>query len=121
MPRELAKVTPQEEYSAEGDFALVNRLLKNPRYNIPEHLRSKMVRSAEEVLDYSESDVTKVQAIKVLNELDKRNIELVKMAMPKQHIHRPAKEMTDAEIIEVIQQTAEQMKVAGIKAQLTNE
>lgn len=67
-----------------ADYDLVARLLKYPRYKIPECLRDKVVSEIAAVIDNDENDATlKLKAISTLATLDKHNIDLVKLAMPK--------------------------------------
>lgn len=113
-----AKISSDLEIQTVGDFHLINTLLeKNPRYNIPKHLREKVVRSCERILDYpnnaGDAKIDKLQLLanKVLLECDKRNTDIVKMAIPKQVIHREAKDLTDeeltAEVIKLIKNNPE--------------
>ncbi len=103
-----AKISSDLALQTEGDFHLINTLLnKNPRYNIPEHIRTKMVTSCSDVLANEQAPhKIKLIATKVLAELDKRNIDILKLAIPKTVIHREAKDLTDdeleAEIVKLI-------------------
>ncbi len=88
----------------EGDFNLINQLLKSPRYNIPEHLRQKVVSCIEKALDDSENSTKlKLDAIKTLSNLEKHNIDLVKLAMPKKIETFNPKQLNDEELREMVQ------------------
>lgn len=92
------------DFHTEGDFNLVHRLLKHPRYEIPERLRSKVVKCIEDVVDEYGIDLdVKLRAIKVLSELDKHNIDLVKIAMPKKIEHTNASNLNDEELLAKVQ------------------
>lgn len=84
---------------------MLNQLLKNPRYDIPERLRKKVITSIERVIDNVESDSnTTLNAIKTLALLDKHNIELAKIVMPKKVDHS-VKGLSDEQLIEAIRKT----------------
>ena len=93
---------------SEGDFGIINRLLKNPRYNIPEHLRSKAVASIEATFDDPENNTAiKLKAVQCLAMLDKHNIDLVKMAIPKKIEYITPSKMSDEELHEEIRNIAQ--------------
>lgn len=101
----VSPVTGQFETVA--DFNLVNRLLQNPRYKIPEHLRDKVLNCCERVIDKaSASNLEKLSACKTVLMADKHNLELVKMAMPKKIEHFDASKATDEELIDVLREVA---------------
>jgi len=90
-------------FATQGDFQLVNNLLKNPRYEIPEHLRKKVIASAEGALDnHDASDATKLAASRVILEADKRNLDVIKLIVPKQHVHREVKDLPTEELEAVV-------------------
>lgn len=94
------------DYSTRQDFSLVEKLLRNPRYKIPEHLRDKIINSAENILDSGESTPqTKLQAAKMLLEADKTNLRLIELIVPKQIEHFNVKNRTDEELLEAIKET----------------
>jgi hypothetical protein len=98
------------DFSTEGDFALVNRLLQNPRYAIPEHLRHKMIKCAESVIDANDTKhETKLKAIQTLSTMDKHNIDIVKLAMPKKVEHSDVKSISDEELLKLVQDIAKRM------------
>lgn len=97
------KLSPLNEYETQGDFSLINTLMKNPRYDIPEHLRKKVIQSAENSLDSLEaSDATKLAAARLILEADKRNIEIMKLIIPQQHVHKNVKELPTEELEAII-------------------
>jgi hypothetical protein len=92
------------DFQTEGDFNLVHRLLRHPRYEIPERLRKKVIDCVESVVDKETADDdVKLRAIKVLSELDKHNIELVKIAMPKKVEHTDVSRLNDEELLARVQ------------------
>lgn len=96
------KITPYE-FKEQGDFQLVNKLLQNPRYDIPEHLRKKVIGSAEHSLDSPESSVAcKLAAARLILEADKRNLELIKLVIPKVIIHKEIKDHTTEELEAIV-------------------
>lgn len=89
------------EFRTVGDFALVHQLLKrHSLYNIPQHLRQSIVDQAAETLDplNAATDSEKIAAAKLLLEMDKRNIDLIKIAMPQKHEHIQVKDASDEEL-----------------------
>ena len=80
-------VSPTSDYNTTGDFQLINKLLQNPRYEIPERLRQKVIGCIDKVIsdDADSKGVsiqTQLQAIRVLAQLDKHNLDVIKLAMP---------------------------------------
>jgi len=93
------------EFRTEGDYAIVRKLLQNPRYEIPERLRRKVVGEIERTVDDEEADPNlKMRAISVLAQLDKHNIELVKLSMPKRIERVDPKKMDDEKLLEAVQE-----------------
>lgn len=106
------KVSPvTNQFSTQADFSMINTLLANPRYNIPERLRNKVIQSADNVISSEEStDAAKLAASRLVLEADKRNLELIRLVMPKHHVHHNVKDMSTEELVEVIQNAAERFK-----------
>lgn len=75
-------VSPTSDYNTTGDFQLINRLLQNPRYEIPERLRQKVIGCIDKVISDEDNPQVKLQAIRVLAQLDKHNLDVIKLAMP---------------------------------------
>ncbi len=88
------------------DFKLVHKLLGKPRYEIPNRLRDKVIRSIENTVDFNDDDRTKIAAIKVLADLDKINLELVKIAMPKKIEHFDPSKVNDDELLAAVKAIA---------------
>lgn len=88
------------EFRTVGDFALVHQLLKkHSLYNIPQQLRQSIVDQAANTLDDLEAtDSEKMAAAKLLLEMDKRNIDLIKIAMPQKHEHMQVRDASDEEL-----------------------
>lgn len=82
----------QEHFRTQAEFSMVRKLLTTPRYEIPEHLRKQLVEDAADVSKNCEDPKTRIAAMRVLAELDKINVEIVKISMPKrvEHTHRAA-------------------------------
>lgn len=98
-------MTPHD-YLDKQDFSLVERLLKTPRYKIPEHLRDKIITSAGNILDSREVDEkTRLSAAKLILEADRTNIKLIELMVPKKVEHYNVKDRTDEELIEAIKET----------------
>ena len=107
----MEQVNPEgSELRSLGDYQLVKSLLNNPRYNIPERLRKKAITCIEDALDNVQSDdKLKLTAVKVLSELDKRNIELVKMSMPKRVEHFDPRKANDEELLKLVKNVVKLM------------
>ncbi len=109
--RELEIINSQgSDLRSLGDYHLVNRLLRDPRYNIPERLRKKAITAIETTLDDSQNDdKLKLTAVKVLSELDKRNLEIVKMSMPTRVEHFDPRKANDEELKKLVEQVLKLM------------
>lgn len=98
------QISPDLTFETEGDLQMVHTLLKNPRYKIPERLRDKIMKAAEDTIDNSNATTAEINtACKLILEADKRNIDLVKLAMPKQVIHRHVSQYSDEELRDALQ------------------
>lgn len=100
------KITDTLDFRSQGDFDMVTTLLKNPRYKVPERLRQKIMDHAEGVIDNINDSATLSEqnaACKMILEADKRNIDIVKMCIPKQHVHTHVSELSDRELEEELQ------------------
>ena len=94
------------EYQGKADFNVVKRLMEDPRYEIPRHLRNKVLQQAEDCMDSEKTSFgDRLAAGRLVLECDKRNIELVKLAMPKVVIHKDAKDYTDEELEALVKDT----------------
>jgi hypothetical protein len=101
IPHQTLVSQSPTDLSTQADFNLINTLLKNPQYKIPEYLRPKAINQIEKTLDCDETDnKTKLTAVKTLIEMDKQNLDLIKAAMPKKTIHQDVSKLTDEEILE---------------------
>ena len=90
-----------------GDYSLINKLLAHPRYKIPEHLRDKAIASIEATFDDPDAEsALKLKAVQCLATLDKHNIDIVKMAIPKKIEHITPSKMSDEELHEQIREIA---------------
>ena len=83
-----------------GDFALIHSLLKNSAlYQIPDDLRPDIVDSIKDVFNDPDSTLAqKLAATKVVLEMDKRNLDVVKIAMPQRVEHTQVKDLSDEEL-----------------------
>ena len=96
-----AKVSPDSSiFRTAADFDLVNMLLKKySLYNVPPDLRNSIVEQANDTIkDANASIANKNAAMKMVLEMDKRNLDVVKIAMPQRHEHFNAREATDEEL-----------------------
>ena len=99
------------EFETQADFNLVHKLLKNSLYDIPSEYRTAVLQSAARVLtDSNIPAITQLAAGRVILECDKRNLELVKIAMPKKTISRNVGEMTSEELTRIILEAASKIK-----------
>jgi len=72
------------DLKTQEDFNLVNLLLKNPLYRIPEHLRDKVLACAEKTIDdpYNKT-ADKLAATRTVLLADQMNLKMINMVMPK--------------------------------------
>ena len=91
------------------DFNLVHKLLKTPRYEIPERLRHKVVINIEKIIDHGEDDRTQIAAMKVLADFDKINLDIVKLAMPKKIEHFDPSKANDDELLVMVKKIVKQL------------
>lgn len=89
------------EYNSPEDVQMVLSLMKNPRYNIPEHLRNKIIDGASILLKDSDSKVF-FDAAKIILEMDKRNIDYLKLIIPKQVKHTHVREKSTEELYAIV-------------------
>ena len=109
------QIISPDSFETQADFNMLNQLLKNPRYDIPERLRKKVITSIERVVDNVDSESnTILNAIKTLALLDKHNIELAKIVMPKRVDHS-ARGLTDEQLIEALKVTLKQLPPEIVK------
>ena len=102
--REDSVVSPvPNQFGTLADMRLINDLMKNSRYEIPEHLRHQVISSAGKIIENPESRNAEVLAAsKVILEADKRNMEMVKMCMPKVNVNFNPKQATTEELETVV-------------------
>jgi hypothetical protein len=113
VPRQT-KISHDHNFQLEGDYHLIHTLLKNnPLYEIPKHLRGKILGHCSDTLASAEASVSeKTMAARVVLECDKRNIDIVKMAMPKHVVHHNAEDLTDEELKAELQRLVDQGALA---------
>ncbi len=93
----------QNEFNSVGDMNMITTLLRNPRYKIPEHLREKVIGTADNILNNANASVAEaISAAKLVLEADKVNVALIKLAVPKKIEHFNPRQATTEELIEVI-------------------
>ena len=102
----------------EAEYQMICTLLeKNPRYEIPRHLREQVVGSCAKVLAYpngncdSKLDKLKLIAGKLLLECDKRNLDIVKMSIPKHVVHHNVEEFTDEQLQSELQRLIDEKQL----------
>lgn len=82
-------------------IAIVEQLLHKPRYNIPEHLRQKVLDEAEAILTDGQDSSLKIKAMRVILEADKRNLDIARMLIPQMHIQTNVKNITTEELLRI--------------------
>ena len=100
------KVSPEpSEFRTVADFNLARTLLqKYSLYNIPDNLRQSVINQAGATLNGNNSStIEKIAAAKLILEMDKQNLTLVKIAMPQKHEHFDVKEATTEELLEALE------------------
>ena len=103
VPAKTKLAHQQNEYNSVGDMNMVTTLLKNPRYVIPDHLRKRVIGTAESILSNVNATVAEaISAAKLVLEADKVNVALIKLQVPKQIEHFNARNATTEELVEVI-------------------
>lgn len=94
-----SQISGDSEFRTVADFALVHELMKKPLYDIPDHIRGRVIEGASKAMaDPEVPTKTKLQAMKVILECDSRNIALLKLAMPRRVEHFNPAEMTSTEL-----------------------
>jgi len=90
------------QFSTEADMQIVRTLLRDPLYKIPEHIRDTIVTESAKMLG---GDSPKFKAIgaRLLLEMDKRNLELLRLVVPRKVEHIDVKQKTTAELIEIVE------------------
>jgi len=91
------------------DYSLISTLFRNSRYQIPERLRGKIMQSIESTLDTAADDKTKLAAIKVALEADKRNVEYLRLVVPRKVEHYNPDQKTSEELKRDIQAALERL------------
>jgi len=98
------------ELSTIADYNILNGLLKNPLYKIPEELRVKAIGCLEATIDDASAKTTlKLKAIGAMINMDKHNLDLVKIAMPKKIEHINPRELNDEQLLEELNKIQEQL------------
>lgn len=87
-------------YRTVGDFELIHTLLReHSLYKIPQGLRASIVESINDVMEDPDSSLgQKLAASKLVLEMDKRNLDVIKIAMPQKHEHRQVTDLSDDEL-----------------------
>jgi hypothetical protein len=89
------------------DMVLVRRAIKGG-WNVPEHIKEKVIEQMGLILEFSEEDRSKIGAAKVLAIVDSIDQKTEQIASPKLHLHgvlsdgRQPEELSDAELAERI-------------------
>lgn len=103
-------------FETQEDFDMVHRLLRNSLYKIPEAYRTAVLNSAARVLnDENAPAIIQLAASRVILECDKRNLDMVKIAMPKKVISRSVTELTTDELQHMILEAAERIKLPELE------
>ena len=106
------------EFDSLADMDLVQKLLKNPLYDIPERLRKKILGGAEKLMDKfsigESSDAAFIAARRLVLEADKRNLALVKMVIPKKIEHKVVKDYTTEELVQLVREAQKLLPVLDV-------
>lgn len=93
------KVSPvTRQMSTQADFSLIKKLFnESSLYQIPDMLRLSVVESIAHALQ-SDKPGVRLAASRLLLEMDRRNIEMLRIVKPQEHIHVNVKEKTTEEL-----------------------
>lgn len=95
----------QSDYHSSSDMGMIHNLLKtHSLYNIPNHLRAKVIKTADRIMD-DEDPRAAITGARVILECDKRNIDVVKLAIPKKVEVRNIQEQTTEELHQLLKDT----------------
>ena len=87
-----------------ADYNILKKLLQNPQYKIPEYLRAKAITCVQETLEDDKNTAKlKLSAINTMLSMDKHNLDLAKVAMPKKIESIDPKKMNDEELMTALQ------------------
>jgi hypothetical protein len=90
-------------YNTPDDVNMVQQLMKNPRYDIPVHLRNKIIEGAGEILSEEGTTVKeKIDAAKLVLECDKRNVDFLKIMVPKTIKHEHIGQKSTEELRKIV-------------------
>jgi len=103
------EIVTANSFDTEADFNMVNHLLKKPRYKIPEHLRDKIITRAGRIIEQTEDDKTALAAANTVIAMDKLNIQLVQIAMPKKVERRDIEKMPQEELLEALREVRKKL------------
>lgn len=109
MSNVLPAVTKVSEESSGlrtlADYNILKKLLQHPQYKIPEYLRAKAINCVEKTLeDDDNSAKLKLSAINTMLSMDKHNLDLAKVAMPKKIESIDPRKMNDEELMTALQE-----------------
>lgn len=108
LMRDIKEVSPYD-YSTEADFNMIIHLLKNPRYNIPAQLRDKVINCINNIVTCIDDPKTQLAAVNTLVALDRCNIELIKIAMPKKVEHKQINKLSDEELLDALKEVQKKL------------
>lgn len=90
------------QYNTNDDVNLISKLMKNPMYRIPQHLRDKIIAGAEEALTTPENFKEFTDAAKLVLEMDKRSLDFMKLFIPKTIRHEHVGNKTTKELQQIV-------------------
>lgn len=90
------------EYNTNDDVKLVSKLMKNPLYKIPQHLRDKIIAGASVALSNTENFKEFIDASKLVLEMDKRSLDFMKLFIPKTVRHEHIGGKTTQELQRIV-------------------
>ena len=102
--------SPDSNFQTAADFKLINDLLAKPRYSIPERLRGKVIDCIERAVDNVNDPVTAIRAVQTLTSLDKINLKIIELAIPKKTEHKDISKMSDEDLAVALKELTESVE-----------
>lgn len=106
------------EFDSIADMGMVRKLLRDPLYDIPERLRDKVLKGAETLVDrFTNGDETAaafIAASRLVLEADKRNLDLIKMVIPKRVEHKEVIQFTTQELEQIVREAHKRLPPAVV-------
>lgn len=95
------------------DFQLIKDLMRHGGYEIPEHLRHKIINKISQTLDQELKPEEFVSTVSLILRMDEHNLKMVSMAIPKKvmthNTHTNARSLSDEALLEAIQEVVKKL------------